>query len=106
MATVPSSNMSRPLEGYQAYLPLDFQIMPLTNTGLVLAIIAIIFSLDYVNYTRQRKKLSGLAAIIGDAPYLSRRLRWTEKGKDLRDALQHGYNTVTVQCLFPTQGHS
>jgi hypothetical protein len=105
MATVPSFNMSRPLEGYQAYLPLDFQITPLTNTGLVLAIIIIIFSLDYVNYARQRNKLNGLA-IVGDAPYLSRRLRWTEKGKDLQDALQRGYDTVLLQCLFPAQGRS
>ncbi|KAL2135473.1 hypothetical protein VTI74DRAFT_8332 [Chaetomium olivicolor] len=42
--------MSPTLDFYQAYLPRDLHVIPLANTGLVVAIVLFILSLDYLNY--------------------------------------------------------
>ena len=68
--------------------------MPLVSTALTILVpVLIIIFLDYLNYERQRKRL-GNVAIVGDAPYLWRRLRWTENEANLRGVLQRGYETV------------
>jgi len=68
--------------------------LPLVSIGLTILIpVLIILLLDYLNYQRQRKRL-GNVAIVGDAPYLWRRLRWTENEVNLRGVLQRGYQSV------------
>lgn len=76
------------------YLPFGQGTVTLFNVGsLVLAVIFVIFSLDYANYVRQRTKL-GNTPIVGDDPYLLRRLGWTENRVNLGRVLQRGYDTV------------
>lgn len=88
--------MSRPLDIFHQTPFPDFQLMPLaiSNSGLVVAIILVVLSLDYAHYARQRRRLGNIA-VVGDASYLWRRfMRWTEDKSGLLHAFQRGYDTV------------
>ncbi|KAL2759308.1 hypothetical protein ACRALDRAFT_1067835 [Sodiomyces alcalophilus JCM 7366] len=66
---------------------------PLAGAGVAVSvIISIIVLLDYLQYQKQRRRL-GDVAIVGDASYLRRRLRWTENEVNFRGVLQRGYDT-------------
>lgn len=62
------------------------------STTILISIITII-SLDWLNYQKQRRRLGNIP-IVGDAPYLWQRLRWTENQSNLKEVFQRGYNNV------------
>lgn len=60
----------------------------------VFALILVVVVSDYLDYVNQRRRLGGDIPIVGDAPYIWRRLRWTEAQSNLRNVLQRGYDNV------------
>ncbi|OAA41284.1 Cytochrome P450 [Metarhizium rileyi] len=65
----------------------------------------IVVSSDYLDYAAQRRRIRGIAT-VGDAPYIWRRLRWTESQSNLRGVLQRGYNNFTKKSkpfAYPSQ---
>jgi hypothetical protein len=75
--------------------------------GAVVVICSLLFlvvlALDYLYYQRLRKGLGPDIPIVGDAPYLWRRLRWTESEVNLRGVLQRGYDSVNIPLLRGTR---
>lgn len=61
--------------------------------SVVAAIVLLVVFLDYLHYQQQRRRLGDIP-IVGDAPYLWRRLRWTENEANFLGVIQRGYNTV------------
>ena len=86
--------MSSGLEDYRDYIPKSMPTTPLGIASLgISAFVLMVVFLDYLTYQRQRRRL-GNVAIVGDAPYLWRRLRWTENESNFRKVIQRGYDTV------------
>ncbi|KOS22824.1 Ent-kaurene oxidase [Escovopsis weberi] len=88
------------LENYTDYVPqnLELPTTPGSIAGLGLAAFVLTVTLfDYLNYQRQRRKL-GNVDIVGDAPYLWRRLRWTENESNFRAVIQRGYDTFSKKA--------
>jgi hypothetical protein len=67
---------------------------PLTTAAIAIWILVlVILTLDWLNYQKQRRQL-GTIPIVGDAPYLWKRLRWTENESNLKGVFQRGYDKV------------
>ncbi|KAL7929946.1 cytochrome P450 [Trichoderma chlorosporum] len=62
--------------------------------AIVCSPILLIIFFDWLNYQKQRKRLGNIP-IVGDAPYLWKRLRWTENESNLNGVLQRGYDTFS-----------
>lgn len=60
------------------------------------SLLPLVLILDYLYYYRLRKELGPDIPIVGDAPYIWRRLRWTENEVNFRGVLQRGYDSVNV----------
>ncbi|KAH0527419.1 hypothetical protein TsFJ059_002423 [Trichoderma semiorbis] len=56
--------------------------------------ILLILFFDWLNYQKQRKRLGNIP-VVGDAPYLWKRLRWTENESNLNGVFQRGYDTFS-----------
>ncbi|KAF3074455.1 Cytochrome P450 monooxygenase afvE [Trichoderma lentiforme] len=68
---------------------------PVAATAVVVASsILLILFFDWLNYQKQRKRLGNIP-VVGDAPYLWKRLRWTENESNLNGVLQRGYDTFS-----------
>ncbi|KAL7905949.1 cytochrome P450 [Trichoderma velutinum] len=68
---------------------------PATTAAVVfVSSILLILFFDWLNYQKQRKRLGNIP-IVGDAPYLWKRLRWTENESNLNGVLQRGYDTFS-----------
>ncbi|PNP50308.1 hypothetical protein THARTR1_09016 [Trichoderma harzianum] len=65
-----------------------------TAAVVVCSSILLILFFDWLNYQKQRRRLGNIP-IVGDAPYLWKRLRWTENESDLNGVLQRGYDTFS-----------
>ncbi|OPB46123.1 hypothetical protein A0O28_0062440 [Trichoderma guizhouense] len=61
---------------------------------VVASSILLILFFDWLNYQKQRKRLGNIP-VVGDAPYLWKRLRWTENESNLNGVLQCGYDTFS-----------
>ncbi|KAL6875910.1 cytochrome P450 [Trichoderma longibrachiatum] len=78
--------------GYKLQSALDRPFATAAVTILI-SIVSIAF-LDWLNYQHQRSRL-GKIPIVGDAPYLWKRLRWTENESNLKGVFQRGYDTFS-----------
>ncbi|RFU78081.1 cytochrome p450 [Trichoderma arundinaceum] len=68
---------------------------PFPATAIAICILAlVVMALDWVKYQKQRKRLGNIP-IVGDAPYLRRRLRWTENESNMKGVFQRGYDTFS-----------
>ncbi|KAK4060899.1 hypothetical protein Trihar35433_9824 [Trichoderma harzianum] len=68
---------------------------PVATTAVVVgSSILLILFFDWLNYQKQRKRLGNIP-VVGDAPYLWKRLRWTENESNLNGVLQRGYDTFS-----------
>ncbi|KAK4068261.1 uncharacterized protein Triagg1_7504 [Trichoderma aggressivum f. europaeum] len=65
-----------------------------TAAVVVCSSLLLIIFLDWLNYQKQRKRLGDIP-IVGDAPYLWKRLRWTENESNLKGVFQRGYDTFS-----------
>jgi hypothetical protein len=65
--------------------------------------ILIVLSLDYLNSRRQRWRV-GNVAIVGDASYITRRLRRSESDTNFLDMFQRGYDTVRGNLVTKLRG--
>ncbi|KAL6895119.1 cytochrome P450 [Trichoderma evansii] len=65
-----------------------------TASATILIPVLVIITLDWLNYQKQRRRLGNIP-IVGDAPYLWQRLRWTENHSNLKEVFQRGYNTFS-----------
>ncbi|PTB62203.1 cytochrome P450 [Trichoderma citrinoviride] len=61
--------------------------------SILIPVISVVF-FDWLNYQQQRRRLGNIP-IVGDAPYLWKRLRWTENEADLKGVIQRGYDTFS-----------
>ncbi|KAK5988147.1 Cytochrome P450 monooxygenase verB [Cladobotryum mycophilum] len=87
--------MSSALDDYRDYISQRILASPVGIAGLgVSAFVLMVVFLDYLTYQRQRRRL-GNVPIVGDAPYLWRRLRWTENESNFRSVIQRGYDTFS-----------
>lgn len=76
------------------YIPQSVLETPIVTAAVVICIpILVILFLDWLNYQNQRRRLGNIP-IVGDAPYLWKRLRWTENESNLKGVFQRGYDTV------------
>lgn len=92
--------MSAKLSNFRDYIPQALLSTPLAYTFLASWILLLlILLLDYLNYEKQRKRL-GNVAVVGDAPYIWRRLRWTENEVNFRNILQRGYDNVGRTMVY------
>lgn len=74
---------------------------PVATTAVVVgSSILLILFFDWLNYQKQRKRLGNIP-VVGDAPYLWKRLRWTENESNLNGVLQRGYDTVRWHQTIP-----
>ncbi|KAL7942006.1 cytochrome P450 [Trichoderma barbatum] len=88
----PLSTMAATVFGYIPQSVLQSQ-MAIAAIVVCSPILLVLF-LDWLNYQKQRKRLGNIP-VVGDAPYLWRRLRWTENESNLKGVLQHGYDTFS-----------
>ncbi|KAH0490122.1 hypothetical protein TgHK011_001605 [Trichoderma gracile] len=61
--------------------------------SILISILSVVF-FDWLNYQQQRRRLGNIP-IVGDAPYLWKRLRWTENEINLKGVFQRGYDTFS-----------
>ncbi|KAL7811118.1 cytochrome P450 [Trichoderma gracile] len=64
-----------------------------TAVSILISILSVVF-FDWLNYQEQRRRLGNIP-IVGDAPYLWKRLRWTENETNLKGVFQRGYDTFS-----------
>ncbi|RYP13674.1 hypothetical protein DL767_010632 [Monosporascus sp. MG133] len=85
--------MTTSLASLRDHFPQNLLDKPWAGAAVAVSIIIlIILFIDHLNYQKQRKRLGDIA-IVGDAPYLWRRLRWTENEVNFRNVIQRGYDT-------------
>lgn len=80
--------------GYKLQSALDKPFVA-AAVSILISVVSVIF-LDWFNYQQQRRRLGNIP-IVGDAPYLWKRLRWTENETNLKGVFQRGYDTVRLK---------
>ncbi|TFB01502.1 Cytochrome P450 monooxygenase afvE [Trichoderma ghanense] len=78
--------------GYKLQSALDKPFVA-AAVSILISVVSVIF-LDWFNYQQQRRRLGNIP-IVGDAPYLWKRLRRTENETNLKGVFQHGYDTFS-----------
>lgn len=69
---------------------------PWISASLLIPFSVLLF--DYINYYRLRKRLGGIA-VVGDASWFWRRLRWTEIDANFHKVFQRGYDNVCTETF-------
>ncbi|KAL6862018.1 cytochrome P450 [Trichoderma novae-zelandiae] len=78
--------------GYKLQSAVDRPFVAAAITILTPILLIVFF--DWLNYQQQRRRLGNIP-IVGDAPYLWKRLRWTENESNLKGVFQRGYDTFS-----------
>ncbi|OTA04137.1 hypothetical protein A9Z42_0047190 [Trichoderma parareesei] len=88
------------LHNMTATTVLGFKVQSAVDRPFTAAAVSILISIvsvvlfDWLNYQKQRRRLGNIP-IVGDAPYLWKRLRWTENESNLKGVFQSGYDTFS-----------